>query len=218
MTVATRLRILIKSADFLERASDVDTLILDKTGTVTVGAPAVTEIRPAEGESEEALLAVAAACGFGSLHPGLARRRGRSSGARNRRARLRRISGAAGPWRGRDSRRPAGRPRAPRAPRRARHRRRTRKTARTSRRYGSRYGGRCLGRFVLRDQPRAEAREALAAMRALGIDRLVLLTGDRAAAAREVGDALGMDEVVAEVLPAQKLRWCGPSRPRGARS
>lgn len=42
-------------------------------------------------------------------------------------------------------------------------------------------------------------------MRALGISRLILLTGDRAAAAREVGDALGMDEVVAEVLPAQKL-------------
>src|SRR4029077_2184566 len=41
MTVATRLRILIKSADVLERASDVDTLILDKTGTVTVGAPTV---------------------------------------------------------------------------------------------------------------------------------------------------------------------------------
>ena len=58
---------------------------------------------------------------------------------------------------------------------------------------------------MLRDQPRSEAREALAAMRALGIDRLVLLTGDRAAVAREVGDALGMDEVVAEVLPAQKL-------------
>lgn len=69
MTVATRLRILIKSADFFERASDVDTLILDKTGTVTIGAPVVTEIRPANGESEETLLAVAASCGFGSLHP-----------------------------------------------------------------------------------------------------------------------------------------------------
>ena len=67
------------------------------------------------------------------------------------------------------------------------------------------YGRRCLGSFVLRDQPRSEAREALAAMRALGINRLVLLTGDRAAAAREVGEALGMDDVVAEVLPAQKL-------------
>ncbi|MGD1096508.1 MAG: HAD-IC family P-type ATPase, partial [Bryobacteraceae bacterium] len=69
MTVATRLRILIKSADFLERASEVDTLILDKTGTVTVGAPAVTQVLPAEGESEEKLFRVAASCGFGSLHP-----------------------------------------------------------------------------------------------------------------------------------------------------
>ena len=44
-------------------------MILDKTGTVTVGASAVTQILPAEGESEERLLTVAAACGFGSLHP-----------------------------------------------------------------------------------------------------------------------------------------------------
>src|ERR1700726_183671 len=69
MTVATRLRILIKSVDFLERASEVDTLILDKTGTVTVGAPTVKQILPVEGESERTLLAVAASCGFGSLHP-----------------------------------------------------------------------------------------------------------------------------------------------------
>jgi P-type E1-E2 ATPase len=57
----------------------------------------------------------------------------------------------------------------------------------------------------LEDQAASEAREALAAMRALGINRLILLTGDRAATARRVGAALGMDEVVAEVLPAQKL-------------
>jgi Zn2+/Cd2+-exporting ATPase len=66
-------------------------------------------------------------------------------------------------------------------------------------------GNRCLGRLVLRDQPRAEASAALAEMRGLGINRMVLLTGDRAAAAREVGATLGMDEVIAEVLPAQKL-------------
>ncbi len=66
-------------------------------------------------------------------------------------------------------------------------------------------GGRYLGSLVLRDRPRPEARAALDAMRRLGIDRLVLLTGDRSAVANEVGSALGMDEVVAEVLPAQKL-------------
>jgi Zn2+/Cd2+-exporting ATPase len=65
--------------------------------------------------------------------------------------------------------------------------------------------GRCIGRLALRDQPRHEAKDALDAMRSLGIGRFVLLTGDRAKVANEVGAALGMDEVVAEVLPAQKL-------------
>ena len=67
------------------------------------------------------------------------------------------------------------------------------------------YDGNYLGRLVLRDRPRGEAREALDTMRSMGIERLVLLTGDREAVAREVGAALGVDQVVAEVLPAQKL-------------
>jgi P-type E1-E2 ATPase len=66
-------------------------------------------------------------------------------------------------------------------------------------------GSRCLGRLALRDRPRPEAREALDSMRAMGIDRMLLLTGDRAAVANEVGLALGMDEVIADVLPDQKL-------------
>src|ERR1700687_735917 len=53
MNGGTRLRILIKSVDFLERASDIDTLILDKTGTVTVGAPTVTEVLPVAGQTEK---------------------------------------------------------------------------------------------------------------------------------------------------------------------
>jgi P-type E1-E2 ATPase len=75
--------------------------------------------------------------------------------------------------------------------------------------------GRCLGRIVLRDQPLPGAREALDRMRALGIERLILLTGDRAATAREVGAALGVDEVIAEVLPAQKLELVREVQARG---
>ncbi len=204
MTVATRLRILIKSTDFLERASDVDTLILDKTGTVTVGAPTVTEIRPAPGESETSLLAVAAACGFGSLHP------------------VSRAVVAEALTRGIISTPPQDLQERPGLGvvavvdgKRAMLGRRELLTnfdidtgwvddEDVSQVWVAR-AGKYLGRFILRDQPRAEAREALAAMRALGIDRLILLTGDRAAVAREVGNALGMDEVIAEVLPSQKL-------------
>jgi Zn2+/Cd2+-exporting ATPase len=204
MTVATRLRILIKSADFLERASEIDTLILDKTGTVTVGLPTVTEIHPATGTSEDELLAVAAACGFGSLHP--------VSRAVVAEAQARGI--AVGPPANLQEKpgfgvvaEVAGRPAL--LGRRALLVDSGVDAGAAAEEDVSQvwvaHGGVCLGRIVLRDRPRAEAREALEAMRRLGIDRLVLLTGDRAAVAREVGAALGMDEVVAEVLPAQKL-------------
>jgi Cd2+/Zn2+-exporting ATPase len=204
MTVATRLRILIKSVDFLERASDVDTLILDKTGTVTVGAPTVTHIRPTPGVSEETLLAVAAACGFGSLHP------------------VSRAVAAEGLSRGIVSAAPTDLQERPGlgvvAVVEGRQAILGRKAlleelgirvesgdgADASQAWVA-HGGRCLGSLVLRDRPRAEARAALDDMRVLGIDRLILLTGDRAAMAREVGEALGMDDVVADVLPAQKL-------------
>ncbi|HME69704.1 MAG TPA: cation-translocating P-type ATPase [Myxococcota bacterium] len=204
MTSATRLRILIKSTDFLERASEVDTLILDKTGTVTVGAPAVTEILPATGVSAERLLEVASSCGFGSLHPvsravvAEARARGVEvvppvdleerpglgvvaliegvQAALGRKALLAEL----GVDPGSDEQGDAAE-------------------------VWVALGQRFLGRLVLRDQPRKDARDALGDMRALGIDRLVLLTGDREGVAREVGEALGMDEVVAEVLPEQKL-------------
>jgi cation transport ATPase len=171
---------------------------------VTVAAPTVTDIVAAESSSEEQLLTVAAACGFGSLHPvsravvaeALARGivatppgdlqerpglgvvatvNGRQA-ALGRRALLDDLAIDSG----------------------------TTDDEEASQVWVA-WGGLCLGRLVLRDQPRREAREALAAMRSLGITRLILLTGDRAAAARRVGDVLGMDEVVAEVLPAQKL-------------
>jgi heavy metal translocating P-type ATPase len=204
MTTATRDRILIKSTDFLERASEVDTLILDKTGTVTVGAPAVVQVSPAPGVSDQRLLAVAAACGFGSLHPvsravlSEARTRGlevsppadveerpglgvvaRIDGQRAVLGR-RQLLVETGIDPGSDEERDAAE-------------------------VFVGWGDRCLGHLVLRDQPRADARDALAAMRELGIERLLLLTGDREGIAREVGAALGMDEVVAQVLPEQKL-------------
>ena len=67
------------------------------------------------------------------------------------------------------------------------------------------YDGRCLGTIILHATPCSETRESLMAMKALGITRFILLTGDKAEAALEVGRALGMENVISEVLPAQKL-------------
>ncbi|WP_330082960.1 copper-translocating P-type ATPase [Methylocystis iwaonis] len=61
--------VLIKNAEALERFEKIDTLVVDKTGTLTEGKPKVTAIRPAAGVSENALLIVAASLERASEHP-----------------------------------------------------------------------------------------------------------------------------------------------------
>ncbi len=63
------LGILIRSAEALERAHNLDTVVLDKTGTLTIGKPAVTEIVTADGVDEDLLLRVAASAEQRSEHP-----------------------------------------------------------------------------------------------------------------------------------------------------
>jgi Cu+-exporting ATPase len=65
---AARAGILIRDAEALERAHRLDTVILDKTGTVTEGKPAVTEIVPI-GTNERELLTLVAAAQRGGEHP-----------------------------------------------------------------------------------------------------------------------------------------------------
>jgi heavy metal translocating P-type ATPase len=204
MTTATRLRILIKSTDFLERSAEVDTLILDKTGTVTVGAPAVTQVLTANSVSVPRLLEVASACGFGSLHP--------VSRAVVAEARARGVPVApAADLQERPGLGVVGLVDGERAVLGRRELLSELGVDTADDEDGDAaevwvaLGGQCLGRLVFRDQPRVDASEALEQMRSLGIDRLVMLTGDRAGIARDVGATLGMDQVVAEVLPEQKL-------------
>ncbi|HUN71641.1 MAG TPA: heavy metal translocating P-type ATPase [Steroidobacteraceae bacterium] len=66
--VAAKAGILIRDAEALERAHRLDTLVLDKTGTVTEGKPAVTDVVP-NGVSEHELLQLSAAAQAGSEHP-----------------------------------------------------------------------------------------------------------------------------------------------------
>lgn len=61
--------ILIKSGDALETAHLIDTVVLDKTGTITQGKPVVTDIRSFEGMTEEGLLKIAGSLEKGSEHP-----------------------------------------------------------------------------------------------------------------------------------------------------
>ncbi|PVB60693.1 heavy metal translocating P-type ATPase [Labrenzia sp. 011] len=61
--------VLIRTAESLERLASVDTIVVDKTGTLTEGKPAVSDLVPAQGVSEEDLLALAGALEKGSEHP-----------------------------------------------------------------------------------------------------------------------------------------------------
>ncbi|NLM85690.1 MAG: copper-translocating P-type ATPase [Clostridiales bacterium] len=61
--------ILIKSGEALETAHHLDTIVLDKTGTLTMGQPHVTDILPVFGQTEDSLLTLAASAELGSEHP-----------------------------------------------------------------------------------------------------------------------------------------------------
>jgi Cu+-exporting ATPase len=61
--------ILVRNAEALERLEKVDTLVVDKTGTLTVGKPTLVALKPASGISEETLLKLAASLERGSEHP-----------------------------------------------------------------------------------------------------------------------------------------------------
>jgi len=64
-----RLGLLLRDAGVLEKAARVTAIVFDKTGTLTSGRPAVTEVRPADGVTEDALLASLAGLESGSEHP-----------------------------------------------------------------------------------------------------------------------------------------------------
>src|SRR5262245_12095486 len=69
LAAASRLGILVKNTKFLEVLADVDTVVLDKTGTVTLGHLEVVSISPTEGATEDEVLQAAMLCASGSRHP-----------------------------------------------------------------------------------------------------------------------------------------------------
>ncbi|MCX7886626.1 MAG: HAD-IC family P-type ATPase, partial [Verrucomicrobiae bacterium] len=66
------------------------------------------------------------------------------------------------------------------------------------------HNGKVCGTICIADTVRGTAKAAIAKLRALGIERIVMLTGDHRRVALQIGRALGVDEVKAEVLPEQK--------------
>ncbi len=202
-----QLGILIKGPEVLESTRRVDTIVLDKTGTVTTGEMTVHEVVAADGESADDVRRLAAALESASEHP-----IGRAIAASvdplppvedfaNREG-----LGVQGVVDGHAV--VVGRPRLLEEwsqhldPRLADAVERAQGEGRTPVAVG--WDGRARGVIVVGDTVKPTSARAVAELRGLGLTP-VLLTGDNEAAARHVAAQVGIDTVVADVLPADKV-------------
>jgi Zn2+/Cd2+-exporting ATPase len=203
IAVAARHGILIKGTAFLEELATVDSIILDKTGTVTLGELRLATVEPASDVSTDALLQLAGSIGAVSNHP-VSRALAIATGpeARTVLTDVREIHGLGVVARDGEATVALGRPEL---------------FARLNVATGAHpsndgpiagvaRGSKFLGWVLLADQPRAEAREAIADLKSLGLRRQLLLTGDRSDVAHRIGATLEMPDVCAEALPEQKMQ------------
>ncbi len=201
--------VLIRNAEALERMEKIDTLVIDKTGTLTEGRPKVVAVIPGSGFAEQDILQLAASVEQASEHP-LADAIVRS--AKERRLALHKVD---------DFDAPAGKGAAGRVDGKAivlgntnyltsigidvgalvTDAERLREEGATVIHMG--IDGRLAGLFAVADPVKPSTPEALKALDAEGI-KVIMLTGDNRTTANAVATRLGISDVEAEVLPDQK--------------
>ena len=200
-----QLGILIRGPEVLESTRRVDTVVLDKTGTVTTGRMTLQEVHAAEGTDEKEVLRLAGAVEHASEHPVA---RAIALGAEERAGRLPEVEGFENvPGRGVRGR-VEGRYVAvgrlfddvPAELTRARDE--AERAGRTAVLAG--WDGTARAVLAVADAVKETSAEAVRELRALGLTP-VLLTGDNRAVAETVAAAVGIETVVAEVLPEDKV-------------
>ncbi|MBQ9930895.1 MAG: cadmium-translocating P-type ATPase, partial [Firmicutes bacterium] len=199
---ASRKGILIKGGNYLEALNSVDTMVFDKTGTLTKGVFKVTESLPAEGLTDEEVLALAAQAEALSNHP-IAKSiltaygknvdpeiiqyyeevpgRGTRVTADGRRL----LAGSEGLMKDSEiAYVPCEKP-------------------------GTKVylaaDGHYMGCILIADEVKADSKKAIENLRALGMKKMVMFTGDEENIAREMAKDLGLDEYHAEMLPHEKV-------------
>ena len=202
-----QLGLLIKGPEVLESTRAVDTIVLDKTGTVTTGVMTLADVRPAPGHHRDAVLGVAGALESGSEHP-IAQAIHRAAAAQF--GTLPAVSGF--------SSEPGvgvrgvvdgavytiGRPITDVVVSSGE----TVVELRDA-------DGQLVGHLAVSDEVKANSAAAIAEFRRLGL-KPVLLTGDNVATARSVASQVGIEDVLAEVLPHEKVDAVKALQARGA--
>ncbi|MFF0592453.1 heavy metal translocating P-type ATPase [Streptomyces antibioticus] len=199
-----QLGILIKGPEVLESTRRVDTVVLDKTGTVTTGRMTLQSVYAAEGTDERELLRLAGALEHASEHPvaqAVAAAAGKD-GPLPAAEHFENVPGRGVRGRVEGHEVAVGRlfDRLPAELARARDE--AERDGRTAVVVG--WDGEARGVLAVADAVKETSPEAVRALRALGLTP-VLLTGDNRAVAESVARAVGIDEVIAEVLPEDKV-------------
>lgn len=201
--------VLIRQGDALQRAGQLTTVVMDKTGTVTEGQPAVTALLPVNNWTEDHLLQIVASIEAGSEHPlaeaiGVAARqkhldlpaadRFSAIAGQGVRARIEGQSTLFGNSKLMQDNQIDISELADKAEQLA-------ADAQTPMYLAM--SGQLAGIVAVSDPVKEDSRDAIKRLQAEGI-RVVMLTGDNYATADAVGRSVGVDEVIAEVLPADK--------------
>ncbi|HEX6676600.1 MAG TPA: heavy metal translocating P-type ATPase [Actinomycetes bacterium] len=201
--------ILFKNAMALETSARIDTVVMDKTGTLTKGEPEVTGIVPADGVDEAELLRLVAAVERASEHP-LAEavvRRAEADGVDPAAAGAFENVPGHGALATVDGKRVAvGNARLMRregVDLGSLAERRERLAAEGHTVVVAAVDGRAAGLLAIADAPRQTSAAAVAALHQAGV-QVVMLTGDNRATAERIAAELGIDRVIAEVLPGDK--------------
>lgn len=205
---------IIKGGLYLEKLGEVDTILLDKTGTVTYGTPEVQDVCPVAEVSAALLVGTAAIAESRSEHP-IAK------------AILRKAKQSGIPYEDSDQ--------FDYTPGRGivanshgdevvvgnqnfLRERGIQLSNGADERAGAAVfvarGGQFLGTLRIADTIRPEAKNAIASLKAMRL-KTVLLTGDAETVAQDVGDKLGIDEIVSDLLPEDKLRYVKQLTERG---
>lgn len=221
--VAARKGILIKGGNYIENLADIDTIVLDKTGTITMGVPQVQQIQTAPGVDEKEMILLAASAEMHSVHPlAVAIQKYVKSHkwttpshdssetivARGMRAVVpdfETYKGGTvlvGSRRFMNEERVTGLPEA------------MGKTVGKSLLYVARDGA-FIGFMAIQDPVRPAMKKTLNQMRRLGIDEVVMLTGDSKEVAAEVARDMDIDSYHAEILPEDKADYVMKLQKRG---
>jgi len=202
IAVAARHGILIKGTAFLEHLADVTAVILDKTGTITTGDLHLTETRPVAGTDPATLRRIAASLGAASNHPLSRACAAAVPKAERPEVKDAREVGGFGVTGELDGQ-PVALGRADlferigvAIPAQPEH---------NGPIAGVSHGHQFLGWLLFKDQLRPSAAPAVRDLKGLGVERIMLLTGDRSAVAHEVAAQVGIQSVDAGMLPEQKM-------------